>query len=204
MPGMPDGTFWVASTKEVWVTTPRDKSLQILDASGPLKLVAKMELPGEPEGYAVDPGKGLVYTNLEDKDRTLVIDAKNRKILATYEPKCGEAGPRGLAIDPARGLLFVACTDGVVALDARTGAQKSRIETGKGVDNIDYLPARKRLYVAAGQAEKLTIAEAGDDGALREFAAGAVGKGSRVVVATEDGTAYAADSQNGALWVVKP
>jgi DNA-binding beta-propeller fold protein YncE len=204
VPGMPDGTFWVASTKEVWVTTPRDKSLQILDASGPLKLVAKMELPGEPEGYAVDPGKGLVYTNLEDKDRTLVIDAKNRKILATYEPKCGEAGPRGLAIDPARGLLFVACTDGVVALDARTGAQKSRIETGKGVDNIDYLPARKRLYVAAGQAEKLTIAEAGDDGALREVAAGAVGKGSRVVVATEDGTAYAADSQNGALWVVKP
>src|SRR5436309_1868475 len=73
VPGVPDGTFWVATTKEVWVTTPRDKSIQVLDANGALKIAGKIDLEGEPEGYAVDPGKGLVYTNLEDKDRTLVI-----------------------------------------------------------------------------------------------------------------------------------
>ena len=54
------------------------------------------------------------------------------------------------------------------------------------------------------KAEKLTIAEAGDDGSLREIASGPVGKGARVVVVAGDGTAYAADSQGGALWVVKP
>jgi len=204
VPSMPDGTFWVAPTREVWVTTPRDKSLHVLDAGGPLKVVAKIELPGEPEGYAVDAIKGIVYTNLEDKDRTLAIDAKSRKVVATFEPKCGEAGPRGIALDTKRGLLLVACTDGVQVLDAKTGARKGRIDTGKGVDNIDYLPAKKRLYVSTGQAEKLTIAEAGDDGSLREIASGPVGKGSRVVVVAEDGTAYAADSQGGALWVVKP
>lgn len=204
VPGIPDGTFWVATTREVWVTTPRDKSLQILDAHGDLKASGQIQFEGEPEGYAVDEGRGLVYTNLEDKDRTLVIDARTRKVTATFEPGCGEAGPRGIAIDTQRALLFVACTDAVVALDARTGARKGRIETGKGVDNIDYLPSKQRLYISAGQAAKLTLAEAADDGSLREAGTAEVGKGSRVVVVTEDGTAYAADSQSGALWVVKP
>jgi DNA-binding beta-propeller fold protein YncE len=204
VPGVPDGTFWVATTQEVWVTTPRDKSLQILDARAELKLDGQMRFEGEPEGYAVDVGKGVVYTNLEDKDVTLLIDARARKVTATFQPGCGQAGPRGLALDTQRGLLFVACTDGVVALDSRTGARRGRIETGKGVDNIDYIQSKKRLYIAAGQAAKLIIAEAGDDGSLREVATAEAGKGSRVVVATEDGTAYAADSQSGALWVVKP
>jgi DNA-binding beta-propeller fold protein YncE len=202
--GVPDGTFWVAPTQEVWVTTPRDKSLQILKARGDLQLGGQMQLEGEPEGYAVDPGRGLVYTNLEDKDLTLVIDARARKVVSTFHPGCGAAGPRGLAIDTERALLFVACTDAVVALDAKTGERRGRIETGKGVDNIDYLQAKKRLYVSAGQAAKLIIAEVADDGSLREIASAEVGSGSRVVVATEDGTAYAADSQSGALWVVKP
>jgi outer membrane protein assembly factor BamB len=204
MPGTPDGTFYVAATGEVWVTTPREKSLQIIDVREPgaPKLVGKMELEGQPEGYAVDVGKGLVYTNLEDKDRTLVIDAKARKVVSMFQPGCGEAGPRGLAIDPGRGVLLVACTDGVVSLDARSGARKGRIETGKGVDNIDYV--RKRLYATAGQAEKLTVAEVADDGALRPVASVPVGKGCRVVVATGDGTAYAADSAGAQLWVVKP
>jgi DNA-binding beta-propeller fold protein YncE len=204
MPGTPDGTFYVGATREVWVTTPREKSLQIIDVKEPgaPKLVGKMDLEGQPEGYAVDVSKGLVYTNLEDKDRTLVIDAKARKVVSTFQPGCGEAGPRGLAIDPGRGVLLVACTDGVVSLDARSGGRKGRIETGKGVDNIDYV--RKRLYATAGLAEKLTVAEVADDGALRPVASAPVGKGCRVVVATDDGTAYAADSAGAQLWVVKP
>jgi DNA-binding beta-propeller fold protein YncE len=167
------------------------------------KLAGRLELPGEPEGYAVDAAKGLVYTNLEDKDRTLVIDAKARQVVATFEPGCGEDGPRGLALDAERGLLFVACTDGIVTLDAKTGAKKGRLDTGKGVDNIDYLPAKRRLFVTAGRAATLTIASVGDDGALTAVGSATVGKGCRVVVATDDGTAYAADSAGGKLWVVK-
>jgi DNA-binding beta-propeller fold protein YncE len=204
VPGIPDGTFWVATTKEVWVTTPHDKSVQILDAHAELKPAGQIQLDGAPEGYAVDERKGLVYTNLEDKDRTLVIDARTRKVTATFQPACGEAGPRGIAIDTQRALLFVACTDGVVVLDSKSGERRGRIETGKGVDNIDYLPSKRRLYVSAGQAAKLTIAEAAEDGSLREVSNAEVGKGSRVVVATEGGTAYAADSESGALWVVTP
>ncbi len=201
---MPDGTFYVATTQEVWVTTPQEKSLQVLDVKDPAapKLVGRIELEGEPEGYAVDARRGRVYTNLEDKDRTLVIHARSREVLSKFEPGCGEKGPRGLAVDPDRGLLLVACTDGVVALDAKTGMRKGRLDTGAGVDNIDYVG--KRVYVSAGQAEKLTVAEVADDGSFKPVASAKVGKGCRVVVATKDGTAYAADSAGGQLWVFKP
>jgi DNA-binding beta-propeller fold protein YncE len=205
LPGMPDGTFFVAPAEEVWVTTPREKSIQILDvkdAAAP-KLAGRIQLEGEPEGYAVDSVRGLVFTNLEDKDRTLAIDARSRKVLATFDPKCGSAGPRGLAVDAKRGLLLVACTDGVVALDEHDGARKGRLDTGAGVDNIDYLPGRKLIYAAAGRAERLTVAELGDDGSFKPVAQEKVGKGCRVVVATADGTAYVADGGNGQLWVVR-
>lgn len=206
LPSTPDGTFYVAPTREVWVTTPREKSIRILDVKDPSspRLTGRIEFDGEPEGYAVDPDRGLVYTNLEDKDRTLAIDARSRKVVSTFQPDCGEAGPRGLAVDPKRGLLFVACTDGVVSLEARTGGRKARLQTGKGVDNIDYLPDRKRVFASAGQAELVTLADVADDGSFKTVAQEKVGKGCRVVVATSDGTAVVADSGGGQLWLVKP
>lgn len=199
---MPDGVAYVAATREVWVTTPRDGSLTILDASKPGTLAVKttMKLEGSPEGYAVDPAHGVFYTNLEDKDRTLAIDVKTRSIKATWMPECGEEGPRGLAVDPALGLLFVACTDGAVALDVKhDGAVRSRLTTGAGVDNIDYLPARRLLYVAAGREALLTVAHVGDEGTLTTVASGKTAEGARVVVADAKGGAYVADSRGGRI-----
>lgn len=207
MPGGPDGVFYVETTQEVWVTTPRENSIQILDVKDPLapKLVGKIELASGPEGYAVDAAKGIVYTNLEEKDRTLAIDARTRKIVSDREAGCGKEGPRGLAIDTGRGLLFVACAvAGVHAVDVKTGARKGHLDTGEGVDNIDYLPAKRLLYATAGRSEKLTVAKLQDDGALTAVATSPIGKGCRVVVATQDGTAYAADSAGGQVWVLKP
>ena len=206
MPGMPDGTFYVATTHEVWVTTPRENSIQILDVKDAFapRIVGKIAADG-PEGYAVDAAKGIVYTNLEDKDATVAIDAKSRKVLSTWEHTCGKDGPRGLALDAERGILFVGCaSQGVLALDAKTGARKGHIDAGEGVDNIDYLPAKRLLYASAGGSERLTVAHLEDDGSLKPVATSKVGKGSRVVVVTQDGTAYAADSGGGQLWVLKP
>lgn len=206
MPSTPDGVFYVATTNEVWVTTPRDNAIQIIDVKDPSapKIVGRIAADG-PEGYAVDAAKGIVYTNLEDKDATLAIDAKSRKIVSTWEHTCGKDGPRGLAVDPDRGVLFVGCaSQGIVVLDAKTGAKKGKLEVGEGVDNIDYLPGKRLLYASAGRSEKLTVAHLEDDGSLKAMTTSPVGKGCRVVVATKDGAAYAADSAGGQLWVLKP
>jgi DNA-binding beta-propeller fold protein YncE len=137
IPASPDGVAYVASTHEVWVTTPRTKSIYILDVttpSGP-KLAGNFTLEGEPEGYAVDETHGVFYTNLEDKDRTLRIDIKTRKVTSTWLPACGEDGPKGLAIEPAEQLLVAACPDHVEVIDAgKDGKILSKLDTGAGVD----------------------------------------------------------------------
>src|ERR1700687_1643618 len=94
----PDGVAYVAPTKEVWVTTPGEQSIRVLDATT-LMQKAKLTYPGNPEGYAVDAKRGRFYTNLEDKDRTIAIDLKTHATLATWNPACGGDGPHGLALD---------------------------------------------------------------------------------------------------------
>ena len=202
---MPDGVAWVAATKEVWVTTPRDKSITIVDASTPgtLTVKQKMTFEGEPEGYAVDDARGLFYTNLEDKDRTLQIDVKAKTIANTWLPNCGEDGPKGLALDHAAGFLFVACADKVKVLDtAHEGHELSALATGDGVDNIDYVEARHELFAGAARAAKLTVAAVDPHGTLTARAVIPTSTGARNPVATDDGTAYLTDSPGGKILVV--
>jgi DNA-binding beta-propeller fold protein YncE len=202
---MPDGVQYVAATHELWITTPRDQTLTIVDVKAkPAAAPATLKLAGDPEGYALDGGRGLFYTNLEDKDRTLAVDIKQRKVVADWATGCGGDGPRGLALDVARQLLLVACTDGVVALDvAHGGRPRGRLKTGKGVDNIDYLPARRLLYVASREDGTLTVARVADDGGLEMVATAPTSKGARNAVVDERGNAYIADSPGGKIIVVK-
>jgi DNA-binding beta-propeller fold protein YncE len=199
---MPDGVAYVTATHELWATTPQNQTLTIVDEKG--VGTATVKVAGAPEGYAVDQKGAVFYTNLEDKDQTLAIDVKTRKVVATWSPACGKEGPRGLAIDSARRLLIVACTDGAVTLDlAHEGKVLGRLKTGGGVDNIDYSPERKLLYVAAREDGTLTLASVADGGALSVVATIPTAKGARNAVVDSAGTAYVADSAGGKLIVVK-
>ena len=204
---MPDALAYVGSAKEVWATTPRSRSIAILDASAPgaLTVKSKVTLEGAPEGFAVDDTRGVFYTNLEDKDRTLAIDIKSRKVARTWLPNCGEDGPKGLAVDHALDYLFVACSARVEVLDAgHDGKQLSQIDTGAGVDDIAYVEARHELYVGAARAAKLTVASVDSRGKLESKVVVPTATGARNAVVTEDGTAYLTDSPEGKLLVVSP
>jgi DNA-binding beta-propeller fold protein YncE len=203
---IPDGVAYVATTHEVWITAPRDNSLRIVDARGAnLTAKGKMPLEGEPEGYAVDPRRGVFYTNLRDKDVTLAIDVRSHKVTATYPLNCGKAGPRGLSIDLDKQLLFVACTDHAATLALRSGGKLvSQAPTGDGVDNPDYLPGRQLLYLAGGKTSTLHVLRVSDDGGLTQIATATTAAGGRVVVVDRRGTAFVADSAGGQLVVVEP
>ncbi|MCU1245311.1 MAG: hypothetical protein JWN02_1221 [Acidobacteria bacterium] len=189
---MPDGLAYVAATKEVWVTTPRDKSIRILDAAT-LKEKATLTFEGNPEGFAVDGKRHRFYTNMEDKDRTLAIDLTSHKTVATWNPACGEDGPHGLRIDEARGHLFVACSAKLEVLNAGgNGAILSSIDTGDGVDDLDYVPATHTVYVGAAKAAKLTIARADAAGKLTLEASVATAAGARNPAVTSHGVVYLA------------
>jgi DNA-binding beta-propeller fold protein YncE len=204
---MPDGLAYVAATKEVWVTTPRDKSIRVLD-SVKLDEKAKLSFDGNPEGFAVDAKRERFYTNLEDKDRTLAIDVKTGKTVAEWKPSCGEDGPHGLRADPAAGHLFVACSAKALVLDvAHDGKVLSSIDTGDGADDLDYAPATRLLYVGAAKAAQLTIARVDDSGKLSLVATVKTPAGSRNPAVTDKGAVYLAHSALGGssdLVVVEP
>jgi DNA-binding beta-propeller fold protein YncE len=196
---MPDGLAYVASQNEVWVTTPRDKSIRVLDGKT-LEEKTKFTLDGGPEGFAVDAKRHWFYTNLEDKDLTLAIDVASRKTVATWKPSCGEEGPRGLRVDANAGHLFVACTAKVKVLDAAHGGEElSSVDTGEGVDDIDYAPSTHVLYAPAAKAGQLTIAKVDVKGKLTVEAKVPTHVGARNPAVTDKGVVYLAHSGAGGL-----
>lgn len=196
---MPDGLAYVAATKEVWVTAPRDKSIRVLDASS-LAEKAKLTFEGNPEGFAVDLAHNRFYTNLEDKDRTLAIDLATRKTVATWNPSCGEDGPHGLRADSKAGWLFVACSTRTEVLDSRhDGKVLSSIDTGDGVDDFDYAPASATLFVGAAKAGQLTIAHVDAHGKLSLVARVPTHAGARNPAVTDKGVVYLAHSAMSGL-----
>jgi DNA-binding beta-propeller fold protein YncE len=202
---MPDGLAYVGATKEVWVTTPRDKTIRILDATT-LKEKAKLTFEGNPEGFAVDGKRHRFYTNLEDKDRTLAIDLTSHKIVATWNPACGEEGPHGLRIDEKSGHLFVACSAKLEVMNAGgDGAVLSSIDTGNGVDDFDY--AAGMVYVGAARDAKLTIAKVDSSGHLFLVASVPTVAGARNPAVAKNGDVYLAHgggSTSSDLVVVSP
>ena len=195
----PDGVVYVAPTKEVWVAAPGDNSVRILD-SRTLSQKEKLTFEGRPEGYAVDAKRGRLYMNYEDKDLTTAIDLKTRKTLAKWQASCGPDGPHGLSVDPGTGYLFVACSTRAEVLDAgHNGAQLSSIDTGDGVDDLNYSPATHMLYVGAARDARLTVAGVDAAGKLSLVAVVKTRPGARNGVATKDGTVYLAHSQPGQL-----
>jgi DNA-binding beta-propeller fold protein YncE len=201
---MPDGVAYVAPGNEVWVTTPRDKSIRVLDGKT-LAQKARLAFEGEPEGFAVDAKRGRFYTNLEDKDRTLAIELGSRKTVATWNPGCGEEGPHGLALDEEKGFLFIACSARAEVMDVgHDGKVLGKVDTGDGVDNLDYSSARGEVYVGAARAAKLTVARVDKAGALALVAQVPTKEGARNGVVTSKGEVYLADSPASAVVVVTP
>ena len=205
----PDGVAYVATSKELWITTrpataansDPAKSLQVFDASDPRHLKFKTKIPLEnlAEGYAVDNRRGLFFTNIEESGATVAIDVKWHKIVSKWNAGSKEVG--GLALDATRGFLFVACADHVVNIDsAHDGKVLDTIQTGAGLDNIDYSVENKILYAAASQAATLTIAEVGDNGKFHLKATVPTVKGARgVVVAGKEEVAYLIDPAEGRI-----
>jgi DNA-binding beta-propeller fold protein YncE len=199
-----DGVAYVAAAKEVWVTTPGARAIVVLDASRPdtLKAKTRIALDGAPEGYASDPTRGLFFTNLEDKNETVVIEVKTHRPRASFPVDCGSAGPRGVATDSEHGFVFVACTDRVLVLDGQHGgAPLASLDTGPGVDNLDWLAPQRLLYAAAGKAAKLTVARIDLNGQPIVVSARPSVAGARNGVADASGNAYVADPESARLLV---
>jgi DNA-binding beta-propeller fold protein YncE len=203
----PDALALVPEAHQLWVTTPDEKTITVLAVDGTAAPVpaGTITLEGEPECSALDHARGVFYTNLEDLDRTVAIDVASHAVTATWQPGCGEAGPRGLALDAERGFLFVACTDHVATLDvAHGGAVLATLPTGARLDDVTYAPDRAMLYVASGADATLRFVHVDAHGGLTVVASVATATGARNAVHDADGRAYVTDSAGGRILIVDP
>lgn len=212
MAAAPDGLIYVAATRELWGTSgappvgipAADRALKIFSAARPADLspAGKIPLPGSAEGYAIDNLHGRFYTNLEEIGQTVAIDVRKHAIVSTWK-SCDD--PSGVAVDSKRNFVFVACSDHVIVLDAAHGGRvMGSISAGEGIDNIDYVPDSRLLYVAAADAAKLTVAEIDDNGKPVSLAQVPTVNGARSVVAGANGCAYLIDPYGGRILKVAP
>jgi hypothetical protein len=208
----PDALVYVPTTKELWVTRgappmgvpSADRAITIYDVTTPttLRPAGSLPLQASAEGYAVDAGRGLFYTNLEESRETVAIDVRARAIRARWRAGCDE--PHGVALARERALLFVACDDRVVLLDtAHDGKVLDAIDTGAGVDNIDYDDASGLLFAAAAEAAVLTVARVDERGRFVRVATVPTVRGTRSATAGTGGEAYVIDPYGGRILRVR-
>ena len=209
----PDALTYVAAVRELWVTrgvppmnVPSvDRAITVFDASAPRGLKPKETIPlgASAEGFAVDNRRGRFYTSVEEHGETVGIDVHTHKITARYHSGCDE--PHGLALDEARGILFVACMARVVSIDvAHNGEVLGSIDTGNGLDNIDYLPSGQMLWAAAAVDATLTVAHVDEHGGFHKVAVWPTEKGARGVVVDSKGNAFVMDPYGGRILKFMP
>lgn len=209
----PDAITYVAAVRELWVTRgvppmnvpSADRAITVFDASVPRELRPKEVIPlgASAEGFAVDNRRGRFYTSLEEHGETVGIDVHTHKIAARFHSGCDE--PHGLALDEARGILFVACMARVVSIDvAHNGEVVGSIDTGSGLDNIDYLPSGQRLWAAAADDATLTVAQVDEHGGFHKVVVWPTEKGARGVVVDSKGSAFVMDPYGGRILKFTP
>jgi DNA-binding beta-propeller fold protein YncE len=211
----PDYVRFVAATREVWVTEPGKKRIEVftlptmmttttttVDNGAPIPThAAFIDAPGGPESLVIDAARGRAYTH-KWKTSTMAIDLKSRAVVATWPAGC--ADPRGIALDSARALLFIGCEDGTAtALDvAHDGKLVGTVKSGSGVDIIAYDAGRAHLYVPGDESATLAIIGVASSGALSLLGTSPTAKDAHCVTTDERGNAYVCDPRNGQLLVV--
>jgi hypothetical protein len=169
----PDYVRVVAAAREVWVSEPARKQLEVLRVEGKdsprLVSAATISVADGPESLVIDATRGKAYSHTW-KNHTFAVDLTTRKVVATWSNGCRAS--RGIALDEGRGLLFTGCAEGkVTVVNLTTSKVVATADTGPDVDSIGYAAGRDaahagHLYVPAGGSAELWSFAVAPGGAL--------------------------------------
>jgi DNA-binding beta-propeller fold protein YncE len=122
--------------------------LSIVDTTAGEKL-ADLKIDGETlEAMALEKSAPKMYVNNRSKNEVSVVDREKRELVASW-PVTLCKNNVAMALDESNHRLFVACRTGRIAvLDTQTGKEVTSFPITKGVDDITYDAANKRVYAA--------------------------------------------------------
>jgi DNA-binding beta-propeller fold protein YncE len=203
--GGPDYVRYVAATREVWVTEPSSKRIEIFavpSQSPPTpKSVGTIKLDDGPESLVIDATRKRAYTH-EWGSKSHAIDLSSRKVISTWDNGC--SGSRGIALDEKRGFLFVGCEEGKAAvLDvAHDGRLLGSLSPGvSGVDIIAYSPTLGHLYLPGESSGTLAILAVSPSGALSTLGIAKAASGAHCASADDRGNVWVCDPEHGQVLV---
>jgi len=122
--------------------------LSVVDTTAGKKL-ADIKIDGDTlEAIALETSTPRLYVNNKAKNQVDVVDREKRAVVASWPiTKCKTNV--AMAFDEANHRLFIACRTGNIAvLDTQSGKEITALPIAKGVDDMTYDPASKRIYAA--------------------------------------------------------
>jgi DNA-binding beta-propeller fold protein YncE len=162
--GAPDYVRVVPATREVWVTEPSRKQIEVFraaigagadDAATRLSHARNIAVPDGPESLVIDPVRRRAYSHTWTTE-SFAIDLDSHKLVARWRNGCKQS--RGIALDEKRGLLFTGCAEGkATVVDLRISKVVAEAAAGADVDSIGYAASLGHLYVPGGGSADLSI-----------------------------------------------
>ena len=124
--------------------------LSVVDTSAGTKL-ADIKIDGDTlEAMALERSGDRLFLNNPAKNEVEVIDRKTNKLVTSWPVKLGK-GNATMALDESAHRLFVGCRSGaIVVFDSQAGKELQAVPVGKGVDDLMFDPASKRIYATSG------------------------------------------------------
>src|ERR1700676_119419 len=122
--------------------------LSVVDTTAGKKLT-DIKVDGDTlEAMALEKGSSRIYLNNKAKSQVDVIDREKRELIASW-PITKAKTNVAMAYDEASHRLFIACrSGGIVVLDTQTGKELAVLPITKGVDDLVFDAASKRLYAS--------------------------------------------------------
>lgn len=151
----PDAIMYEPFSKTIITCNGRSHDLSVID---PVKgqVVATIALDGKPE-TAVSDENGMIYVNIEDKNKITVVDIRKNAVVTSYP--LGAEGPTGLAIDVKTKRLFAGCDKTLVVMDATNGSIVSKLPIGDGCDGVGFDDKLGLVFASCGEGKLSVIKE---------------------------------------------
>jgi len=122
--------------------------LSVVDTSAGKK-VTDIKVDGDTlEAMVLDKSTPRIFLNNKAKSQVDVIDREKQTLIASWPVTLAKTNV-AMAHDEANHRLFVACrSGGIVVLDTQSGKEIAVLPITKGVDDLVFDPAKKRLYAS--------------------------------------------------------
>ncbi len=156
--------------------------LSVVDTTTGKKL-ADIKIDGDTlEAMALEKSSPKMYVNNKAKNQVDVVDREKRAVVVSWAvTKCKTNV--AMAFDEASHRLFIGCRSGQISvLDTQTGKEVTALSITKGVDDIVYDPASKRIYASCdGDADVYEQSDADNYKLLGKVATGPMGRTALLV-----------------------